>query len=67
MALATYYEVSLDWLAGPEGLEITGRAAAASKDEALLLYAFRVLPEAESKPLLQMLLGRVRPPAGEQN
>lgn len=62
MALATFYEVSLDWLVTGEGEMKPGTTQAMSKDEALLLYAFRSLPEAEAKPLLEMLLSRVKPP-----
>jgi transcriptional regulator with XRE-family HTH domain len=62
MALASFYDVSLDWLASGQGLGDSGKAAASTPDEALLLYAFRALPEQEAKPLLQMLLKRVKPP-----
>lgn len=62
MALATFYEVSLDWLANGQGEMATRSAAAQTPDEALLLYAFRALPDEEAKPLLQMLLSRVKPP-----
>ena len=61
MALATYYDVSLDWLASGHGAAEIGGAAAKNKDEALLLYAYRALPEAEARPLLEMLLSRVKP------
>ncbi len=61
MALASYYGVSLDWLASGQGLAENGQAAATTPDEALLLYAYRALPEQEAKPLLQMLLSRVKP------
>jgi transcriptional regulator with XRE-family HTH domain len=63
MALAAYYEVSLDWLATGQGDAKGPGALAQTPDEALLLYAWRALPESESKPLLQMLLSRVKPPA----
>ena len=61
MALATFYDVSLEWLAKGVGQEQAGSAAAQTEDEALLLYAFRSLPEAEAKPLLQYLVTRVKP------
>ena len=61
MALAAYYDVSLDWLASGQDTMKAGVAAAMNEDEALLLYAFRALPSDEAKPLLQMMLNRVRP------
>lgn len=62
MALAAFYDVSLDWLASGQGPMQPGKAAALNEEEALLLYAFRALPQGEAKPLLQMLLSRVKPP-----
>lgn len=61
MALAAYYDVSLDWLASGQGPMKPGVAAAMNENEALLLYAFRALPPDEARPLLQMMLNRVRP------
>ena len=62
MALAAFYDVSLEWLATGLG-DRKGAAAAMNEEEALMLYAFRALPEVEAKPLLQMLLSRVKPPS----
>ena len=64
MALATYFNISLDLLASAPGDVLEGQATAHNEDEALLLYAFRGLPVDEAKPLLQMLLSRVGPKNG---
>lgn len=61
MALAAFYEVNLDWLATGQGEMAPGSAQARNQKEALLLYAFRALPEQEANPLLDMLLSRVKP------
>ncbi len=63
VALAKFYDVSLEWLANGVGPQQAGAAAARTEEEALLLYAFRALPEAEAKPLLQYLVTRVKPPS----
>lgn len=60
MALARFYDVSLDWIASPDGFVEVGSARARDEREALLLDAFRRLPEEEADPLLQMLLSRVK-------
>lgn len=61
MKLAEFYEVNLDWLATGHGEMHAGAAGAKDEDEALLLYAWRSLPKQEAKPLLEMLLSRVKP------
>lgn len=63
-SLASFYQVSLDWLTTGHGSMQPAAAAAENEDEALLLYAFRALPKEEAKPLLQMLLSRVKPAQG---
>ena len=58
VALANYFQVSLDWLT--EGIG-DGRPARALNDaEAVLLFAFRKLPAAEAQAHLQLLLARIR-------
>ena len=59
VALAQYYNVSLDWLAGGQGALKPGAASAQNDDEALWLYAFRELPPDEARLHLQLLLKRV--------
>ena len=60
MALATFYRVSLDWLASGAGLPEAATATAATEEEALLLFGFRQLPEEEAKHLLSLILSRVK-------
>jgi transcriptional regulator with XRE-family HTH domain len=57
VALANYYDVSLDWLTSGEGDRRPARAL--NEEEALILYAFRRLPPEEAKAHLQLLLSRV--------
>ena len=59
MSAAAYFDVSLDWLANGHGAPEKGSARASTKEEALLLYAFRELPAGEAEPLLQFLVTRV--------
>ena len=61
MALATFFGVSLDWLATGHGQIKMAQASAQNEREALLLMAFRLLPEEEASPLLQMLVNRTKP------
>ena len=57
MAMATYFNVSLDWLAKGKGDK---RPASATNDqEAILLYAFRQMPAEEGEALLNLMLKRV--------
>ena len=59
MAIATHFDVSLDWLARGKG---DMRPARAMNDkEALLLYAFRHMPEDEAEAHLEHMLKRARP------
>jgi len=60
VALAAYYDVSLDWLTTGEGEIAPASAKAANSEEALLLYAYRELPEDEAASILKLLLGRIR-------
>ncbi|WP_250698170.1 helix-turn-helix domain-containing protein [Acetobacter pasteurianus] len=59
MAAAEFYGVSLDWLTSGDKPSDYRKAVAENENEALLLYAFRKLPEKEASPLLTMLLSRV--------
>jgi len=61
VALAGFYKVALDWLASGEGPMHVGKATAESEDEALLLFAFRQLPEEEARAHLALLMSRVKP------
>ena len=60
MALATFFDVSLDWLASGQGSMKPGDAKAQTKEEALLLFAYRSLSPETAKPLLQMMLSQAR-------
>lgn len=58
--LSDFYEVSLDWLdSGKESMKVSPTMEI-NEEEAFLLDAYRVLPREESKPLLEMLLSRVK-------
>ena len=57
VAIAAEVRVSLDWLA--EGRGDARPAKATTEDEAMLLFAFRQLPELEGKALLAYVLTRV--------
>ncbi len=59
VALARYYDVSLDFLAAAQGSVGTAHAAAANEKEAMLLGAYRSLPAKEADSVLQMLLARI--------
>jgi len=61
LALASYYQCSLDWLTSMADQIKPGSAAAANNDEAMLLYLFRSLPKDEAQAILSLLYGRVRP------
>lgn len=61
MAMATYFDVSLDWLA--EGRGDKRPAKATSDQEAILLYAFRQLPPDEAEAHLNLILKRVNTPS----
>lgn len=61
MALASYYNVSLDWLAGGQEALRTGEAKAQNEKEALLLFAYRSLPPEVAEPLLQTMLNMAKP------
>lgn len=58
VALSDYFGVSLDWLSQAKG--DPRPACALNQDEALLLYAFRQLPEPEAKAMLSYMLVRVK-------
>jgi len=58
VALANYFEVSLDWLA--EGRGEPSPARALNEKEALLLFAFRHLPEEEADAHLNLMLKRTK-------
>jgi transcriptional regulator with XRE-family HTH domain len=58
MAIATHFDVSLDWLA--KGIGDQRPARALNEAEALLLHAFRRLPAPEAELHLQLMLKRVR-------
>ena len=62
VALANFFEVSLDWLSNAPGDDRPARAV--NDDEAILLFAYRQLPPAEAKAHLRLLLARIR---GEQD
>ena len=59
VAIANFFDVSLDWLTS--GVGSVQRATAANADEALLLFAYRQLPEPERKAHLNLLLSRTGP------
>ncbi|HQU05417.1 MAG TPA: helix-turn-helix transcriptional regulator [Acidocella sp.] len=59
VALADYYEVSLDWLSQRAGSVNAEGARAETKDEAILLSAYRALPPNEAAALLNMMLARM--------
>jgi len=61
MALAQFFDVSLDWLASGQGDRTPGAAQAQNAREALFLSAIRQLPEDEAEAHLQLLLKRIRP------
>ncbi len=52
------FNVSLDWLTSDQDIQDT--SSAKNKDEALLLYAFRNMPEDEAKTHLQLMLQRIK-------
>ena len=54
IAVSTFFEVSLDWLAHGSGS--AQPAHAQSEREALLLFAFRQLPENEADMFLHLML-----------
>jgi transcriptional regulator with XRE-family HTH domain len=58
MALADFYNVSLDMLAQRIGSPAKGAAQATNEKEALLLSLFRGLKEKEADSLINMLLAR---------
>ena len=58
LALATQFSVSLDWLSGGPGDDRPAKAT--NEREAMMLFAFRKLPEEEAGALLNLLLKRVR-------
>lgn len=58
MAIATYFNVSLDWLTEGRGQKLP--AAALNEHEAALLDAYRRLPEDEATALLQYTLIRTK-------
>jgi transcriptional regulator with XRE-family HTH domain len=60
MKLADYYDVSLDWLTTGAGTPPVRSVSTQTRDEALLLSAYRRLPEPEAKHLLLMLRARVQ-------
>lgn len=59
MALASYFNVSLDFLASPQGANSQHPASATNEKEAILLGAYRSLPPKEADSILQMLLARL--------
>lgn len=61
VAIAAYFEASLDWLASGIGEIRAGASRASTQDEALLLYAFRELPSDEAGAILKLILARIRP------
>lgn len=52
------FNVSLDWLTSDQDSQDT--PSAKNKDEALLLYAFRHMPEDEAKTHLQLMMQRIQ-------
>lgn len=58
MAIATHFKVSLDWLSRGEGDMRPAKAMNAK--EALLLYAYRHMPEDEAEAHLEYMLKRVQ-------
>ena len=58
LAMATYFEVSLDWLAEERGEPRPARAM--TESETLLLQAFRKLPPDEAEAHLNLLLMRLK-------
>lgn len=58
MAASTFFGVSLDWLA--HGIGDPRPAGATNEKEALLLFAYRNLPEDEAEAYLHLMLKRSR-------
>lgn len=56
MAIASFFDVSLDWLTDGKGEKKPARAL--NEKEAILLDAFRRIPEDESDALLNFILKR---------
>ncbi|MDD2862580.1 MAG: helix-turn-helix transcriptional regulator [Acidiphilium sp.] len=58
MAIANFFEVSLDVLAAAQG-RAGGSSKAETESEAILLGAFRSLPKKEAESVIRMLLARL--------
>lgn len=56
MALATFYDVNVDWLA--RGIGDQRGAVAVTEQEQLLLFAFRNLPTEQAEMFLRLMLSR---------
>ena len=63
--LARYYGVGLDWLAADTGASLDGPQKSVRTDqEALLLWAFRALPEEEAQAHLNLMISRAKSSQG---
>lgn len=65
MAIATHFNVSLDWLSRGQGDMRPARAI--NEREALLLYAYRHMPRDEADHLLDYMLKRAKPSEKAEN